>query len=430
MHRFPRAWAYNMRELITNFERFLLLRQLKPTTIGEYIKDIELLYFYICKKSTSLSLERISEKELLEFFDDIKINRSKNRAKRWRRSVYEFMNFCVNQGLRGENPMQLIAAQNILEPPKQAQREMVETFLEHLDKDERKSQRDRALIAVLCFTFMPIELICLLTAGDCDLEKRQLTDARGRKYPMNKSLYDVLNKYISKTFYYPPSPTAPLFFGQASNKHIRSDKLRILFRNYLTQFGVDKKIGISSYRGVMADFEKIEESVIEIQHESREYPIADIAGQRFGRLEVMRPSEFRETNHVKWECRCDCGNIVYRSLRVLKNGGNNASCGCLLPEIRSRTFQASNKVVGGTNIALLESNTLYSNNKSGIRGVSYIAKRNKWQVDLHFKGKSHYIGIYSTLEEAAEARAKAVEELHAPCVSDFYATSLPQKHLQ
>lgn len=56
--------------------------------------------------------------------------------------------------------------------------------------------------------------------------------------------------------------------------------------------------------------------------------IKDIAGQRFGHLTAIRPSEERQHGHVVWECRCDCGNTVFlRRGRLIE--GSSISCGCL-----------------------------------------------------------------------------------------------------
>ena len=58
----------------------------------------------------------------------------------------------------------------------------------------------------------------------------------------------------------------------------------------------------------------------------------DLTGQRFDRLVVMRPLPQRVGGCIVWECKCDCGNIVARSLQQLK-GSNDfnglKSCGCV-----------------------------------------------------------------------------------------------------
>ena len=65
--------------------------------------------------------------------------------------------------------------------------------------------------------------------------------------------------------------------------------------------------------------------------------INDLAGQRFGRLIAVRPTEQRKQRFVVWECKCDCGNTVYVASGMLKCG-NTSSCGCLRKEIASKNI--------------------------------------------------------------------------------------------
>ena len=67
----------------------------------------------------------------------------------------------------------------------------------------------------------------------------------------------------------------------------------------------------------------------------------DIAGQRFGMLIAIRPTEMRQHRAVVWECVCDCGNVAFASLRNLQ-GGDTQSCGCLY-RIRAARHETSNE---------------------------------------------------------------------------------------
>ena len=60
----------------------------------------------------------------------------------------------------------------------------------------------------------------------------------------------------------------------------------------------------------------------------RKRPIKDLTNKRFGKLIAIRPTEERKNNSVVWECKCDCGNICYKSSRDLVNNFT-VSCGCL-----------------------------------------------------------------------------------------------------
>ena len=54
----------------------------------------------------------------------------------------------------------------------------------------------------------------------------------------------------------------------------------------------------------------------------------NIAGQRFGKLVALRPTEERKNGFVMWECLCDCGNTILVRSSSLKSG-HTQSCGCL-----------------------------------------------------------------------------------------------------
>jgi very-short-patch-repair endonuclease len=54
----------------------------------------------------------------------------------------------------------------------------------------------------------------------------------------------------------------------------------------------------------------------------------DIAGERFGLLVAIEPTNQRSSNgSVIWECLCDCGNTTYVALGQLIRG-HTLSCGC------------------------------------------------------------------------------------------------------
>lgn len=55
--------------------------------------------------------------------------------------------------------------------------------------------------------------------------------------------------------------------------------------------------------------------------------IKDIAGERFGRLTVLRYSHSRKRYGSSWHCRCDCGAEIVRSRRTILES-DVPSCGC------------------------------------------------------------------------------------------------------
>lgn len=69
----------------------------------------------------------------------------------------------------------------------------------------------------------------------------------------------------------------------------------------------------------------------------------DLAGQRFGRLLVLKEGPRNLQGNITWECQCDCGNIKYVTSGHLTSG-DTQSCGCLQ---RERTSEASRAKLEG-----------------------------------------------------------------------------------
>lgn len=56
------------------------------------------------------------------------------------------------------------------------------------------------------------------------------------------------------------------------------------------------------------------------KEEANRRKFKDIRGQRFGKLIALSPTKERKDGNVVWECRCDCGNLYYQSVRNLVRG--------------------------------------------------------------------------------------------------------------
>lgn len=61
--------------------------------------------------------------------------------------------------------------------------------------------------------------------------------------------------------------------------------------------------------------------------------IPSIAGQRFGRLVVLREVEKNKHGTRQWVCHCDCGSPDRVYLQDLLRRGTTKSCGCLHSEV-------------------------------------------------------------------------------------------------
>ena len=68
----------------------------------------------------------------------------------------------------------------------------------------------------------------------------------------------------------------------------------------------------------------------------------NIAGQRFGQLVAIEPTEKRSDERIVWKCICDCGRIAYVSSSHL-NSGDTKSCGCLRKKQCEQTGKKNTK---------------------------------------------------------------------------------------
>ncbi len=64
----------------------------------------------------------------------------------------------------------------------------------------------------------------------------------------------------------------------------------------------------------------------------------------------------------------------------------------------------------GNSVLQNQNRGMQSNNTSGVKGVSWHKKASKWRADISIGNKCKYLGLFTTLKEAAEARNAAVRE--------------------
>jgi len=72
--------------------------------------------------------------------------------------------------------------------------------------------------------------------------------------------------------------------------------------------------------------------------------LINLVGERFGMLTVVKRDGKNSSNHVTWECVCDCGNTTVATGNNLR-GGHSKSCGCL-KKINTTTKDLSGAVFG------------------------------------------------------------------------------------
>jgi len=64
-------------------------------------------------------------------------------------------------------------------------------------------------------------------------------------------------------------------------------------------------------------------------------PRIEEAGNRYGKLLVIKAAKFRQSGHIFWHCHCDCGKNTVVSGCSLRSG-KSRSCGCArIPPIQA-----------------------------------------------------------------------------------------------
>jgi hypothetical protein len=150
-----------------------------------------------------------------------------------------------------------------------------------------------------------------------------------------------------------------------------------------------------------------------------------LVGRRFSRLEVIEKTDQRSGNSIVWKCRCDCGKICYVSGYNLSKGLTR-SCGCLRIEGGLKNIpalQESRPLIDGTDVRMLSEMALRSDNRTGVRGVSWDNKRQCYRATITFKGKGYYLGRFHDLDKAKEIRLLAEERIFGEFL-DWYAETV------
>ena len=152
---------------------------------------------------------------------------------------------------------------------------------------------------------------------------------------------------------------------------------------------------------------------------------SDLTGQVFGRLTVVCLSDRRAPRGKRttpvWECRCECGATVYQATDSLHREGIRMCARC-------RELYATEKAregagfVGGTQLSRIRSMNAPSTNTSGVRGVYYDPRSNKWRARLKFQGRIMNFGSFERFEDAVAARKKAEAVYFGEALEEYEGT--------
>lgn len=150
-------------------------------------------------------------------------------------------------------------------------------------------------------------------------------------------------------------------------------------------------------------------------------------GMHCGYLELIHPAKERtRTGILLWRCRCVCGNETLVRATDLRNK-NIKSCGCKSRELKhaywnsesghaqrtqmKKEFEYKLGRNNGTEAShlLLSKPTVRST--TGVRGVYWSARKDRFVASITFKGRYCYLGAFKSMEDAINARKTAEENL-------------------
>lgn len=167
----------------------------------------------------------------------------------------------------------------------------------------------------------------------------------------------------------------------------------------------------------------------------------NLAGQRFGKLTAIKDTGKRYRGLAIWQCKCDCGNTCEVTSNHLRTG-HTTSCGCRLGNRNDLTGQRFGRLVAQEYVGRVNNNTMWKcicdcgnevvvnahslkdgitlssisssrkinkNNSTGVRGVTFDRKRNKWVAQITFQRKNYNLGRYDDKEDAVNARLEGEE---------------------
>lgn len=205
------------------------------------------------------------------------------------------------------------------------------------------------------------------------------------------------------------------------------------------------RTGIVHYSCDISQRERLLELSEKFNFSIKKKKYIDLAGMKIGKLLVI--SEVPKRNNKRmWLCQCDCGSsLIIKSQKYLTIPRKmEKSCGCVS---RAKDFFQEGQRVKGTLLTIINevepvkgqrmwlcqcdcgsdpkvisqssllngtkscgcTSSIYSNNRTGVKGVSYIKSKKRFKAAIVIDGKQIYGGIYDTLEEATAAR-KELEE--------------------
>lgn len=151
----------------------------------------------------------------------------------------------------------------------------------------------------------------------------------------------------------------------------------------------------------------------------RNINIADITGQRFGKLIAIRLLDEKSNSTSRlWECRCDCGNLTKATVSVLRAGGKTRCEACAKEQVMTKNAAAGRTAIEDTKIDGVQvfrfTEKANANSTSGYKGVYFDKTTQKYIATLMVNGKLRRKTGFRTAKDAYYNGRLVLEDEYLP----------------
>lgn len=129
--------------------------------------------------------------------------------------------------------------------------------------------------------------------------------------------------------------------------------------------------------------------------------LINLVGERFGMLTVVKRDGKNSSNHVTWQCVCDCGNITVATGNNLRCG-HSKSCGCL-KKVNTTTKDLSGKKFGKLTV-------LNNGHRTKFMGKNKTSQAKEWRCLCDCGNETYVITGHLTTGHTQSCGCWAIEQ--------------------
>ncbi len=245
-----------MKEIIIEYESYLLGQKLSKNTLSSYLGDLDafLIYLKENKVKNALTIKRITAEAYVEHMKDM--GKANSTISRSVASLRKFYSYLVSKEQIKHNPLLGVEVPRVKKkiPEALTTREIVK-LLNQPKPTDLKGIRDKAMLELLYATGIKVSELISLNLRDVDLKGGMLSlSSRNERYiPIGNEAVDALENYIKKARNYmvKDSKVKNLFVNYSGAPLTRQGFWKIL-RGYAESAGIKTEINSQTLRNSFA----------------------------------------------------------------------------------------------------------------------------------------------------------------------------------